>query len=128
MNDLNVQHYFHLTKKFICMMQKGYNFLDHVNKIKTFGDQLVCSKVRMENKNIVMTFLEIFSVLYNYLITAMGTIPLMENIMDCITTSFMSKMFKCDEITIAHPSIISPRTTMDQKRTMKWRLGLVAYR
>ena len=70
-NILFVHHKFFTYK-----MQEGDDLLDHVNKVKALTDQLACLEVPVRDENIIMTLLESLSALYEYLITALETMPM----------------------------------------------------
>ena len=63
-------------------MQEGDDLLDHVNKVKVLMDQFVCLEVPTTDENIIMTLLESLPASYEYLITAMETMPMKELTMD----------------------------------------------
>ena len=84
-------------KIFTCNMQKNNNLLDHINKIKTLAYQLTYLEVSMRTENIVMILLEILLASFEYLITAMKTMPMKELTMDYVTAHLMHKMLKRKE-------------------------------
>ena len=71
--------------------------LDHVNKVKALVDQLVCLEVPVRDEDIVMTLLESLPASFEYLITAMETMPMKELTMDYVTMRLMHEMSKRKE-------------------------------
>ena len=78
-------------------MQKDKDLLDHVNKVKAFTNQLVCLNIAVKNENIIMTMLESLPVLFKYLITVIGTMPMNELMMVYVTTRLVHEMLKRKE-------------------------------
>lgn len=68
--------FFVCCKFFMCKMQEGDNFGDHVNKVKMFVDQLAYLEIVMREEDIVMTLFESLLASYNNLITALKSIPI----------------------------------------------------
>jgi sarcosine oxidase delta subunit len=81
-------------KRFTCKMQEGDDLLDHVNKVKAFGDQLACLKVPVRDKDIVRTLLESLAASYEYLVTAIEMMPMKDLTMDYMTARLMHEMSK----------------------------------
>ncbi len=50
--------------------------LDHINKVKALADQLACLEVPVKDEDVVMTLLESLPPSYEYLITALETLPM----------------------------------------------------
>ena len=71
--------------------------LDYINKIKAAVDQLACLEVPVRDKNIVMTLLKSLSTSFEYLITAIKTMPMKELTMDYVTECLMHDMSKRKE-------------------------------
>jgi hypothetical protein len=52
------------------------DLLDHINKVKAIADQLACLEVPVRDLDVVMTLLESLPPSYEYLITALETLPM----------------------------------------------------
>jgi hypothetical protein len=70
-------------------MQEGEDLLDHIHKVKALADQLACLEVPMRDEDVVMTLLESLPPSYEYLITALETLP-----MEFVTARLMHEMSK----------------------------------
>ncbi len=68
--------------------------MDHVNKVKVLVDQLVCLKISVREEDIIITLLENLPLSYEYLTTAIDTMPMKELTMDYMTTRLMHEMSK----------------------------------
>ena len=70
---------------------------DHINKVKALVDQLACLEVPVIDEEIVMTLFESTLTSFEYLITAMETMPMKELMMDYVTARLMHKISKGKE-------------------------------
>ena len=84
-------------KFFTCKMDEGEDLLDHVNKVKGLADQLACLEVPVREEDIVMTLLESLPASYEFLITALETMPMKELTMEYVTARLMHEMSKRKE-------------------------------
>ena len=84
-------------KFFTCKMDEGDDLLDHVNKVKALADQLACLEVPVREEDIVMTLLESLPTSYEFLITALETMPTKELTMEYVTARLMHEMSKRKE-------------------------------
>ena len=84
-------------KFFTCKMDEGDDLLDHVNKVKALADQLACLEVPVREEDIVMTLLESLPASYEFLITALETMPMKELTMEYVTARLMHEMSKRKE-------------------------------
>jgi hypothetical protein len=81
-------------KFFTCKMQEGEVLLDHINKVKALADQLACLEVPMRDEDVVMTLLESLPPSYEYLITALETLPMQALTMEFVTARLMHEVSK----------------------------------
>jgi hypothetical protein len=84
-------------KFFTCKMEEGDDLLDHVNKVKALADQLAYLEVPVREEDIVMTLLESLPASYEFLITALETMPMKELTMEYVTARLMHEMSKRKE-------------------------------
>ncbi len=84
-------------KFFTCKMQESDDLLDHINKVKALADQLACLEVPVRDEDIVMTLLESLPASYEYLITALETMPMKELTMEYVTARLMHEVSKRKE-------------------------------
>ena len=84
-------------KFFTCKMQEGDDMLDHINKVKTLADQLLCLEVPVKDEDVVMTLLESLPTSYEYLITALETRPMKELTLEFVTARLMHEVSKRKE-------------------------------
>ena len=84
-------------KFFTCKMQEGEDLLNHINKVKGLADQLACLEVPVRDEDVVMTLLESLPPSYEYLITALETMPMKELTMEYVTARLMHEMSKKKE-------------------------------
>jgi hypothetical protein len=78
-------------------MQEGADLLDHINKVKALADQLACLEVPVRDEDVVMTLLESLPPSYEYLITALETLPMKDLTMEFVTARLMHEMSKRKE-------------------------------
>ena len=71
--------------------------LDHVNKVKVFGDQRACLEVSVRDESIIMILLKSLPELYQGLIIALEMMLMTELMMEYVTTCLIHKMSKCKE-------------------------------
>jgi hypothetical protein len=81
-------------KFFTCKMQEGEDLLDHINKVKALADQLACLEVPVRDEDVVMTLLESLPPSYEYLITALETLPMKDLTMEFVTARLMHEVSK----------------------------------
>ncbi len=81
-------------KFFTCKMQEGEDLLDHINKVKALADQLACLEVPVRDEDVVMTLLESLPPSYEYLITALETLPMQDLTMEFVTTRLIHEVSK----------------------------------
>jgi hypothetical protein len=81
-------------KFFTCKMQEGEDLLDHINKVKALADQLACLEVPVRDEDVVMTLLESLPPSYEYLITALETLPMQDLTMEFVTARLMHEVSK----------------------------------
>jgi hypothetical protein len=81
-------------KFFTCKMQEGEDLLDHINKVKALADQLACLEVPVKDEDVVMALLESLPPSYEYLITALETLPMQDLTMEFVTARFMHEVSK----------------------------------
>ncbi len=79
-------------KFFTCKMQEGEDLLDHINKVKALADQLACLEVPVRDEDVVM--LERLPPSYEYLITALETLPMQDLTMEFVTARLMHEVSK----------------------------------
>ena len=84
-------------KFFTCKMYEGDNMLDHINKVKSLADQLLCLDVPIKDEDLVMTLLDSLPTSYENLITALETRPMKELTVDFITARLIHEMSKRKE-------------------------------
>jgi len=84
-------------KFFTCKMVEGDDLLDHINNVKALADQLACLEVPVKDEDIVMTLLESLPASYEYLITALETMPMKELTMEYVTARLMHEVSKRKE-------------------------------
>ena len=75
-------------------LQERDNLLDHVNKVKTFADQLASLEVPVRDRDIVRTLLEILSTSYDKLMTTIVTMPMKKLTMNYVMACLMHEMSK----------------------------------
>jgi hypothetical protein len=75
-------------------MQEGEDLLDHINKVKALADQLACLEVPVRDEDVVMTLLESLPPSYEYLITALETLPMQDLTMEFVTTRLIHEVSK----------------------------------
>ena len=87
-----------LRRKFFTIkMQEGDVMLDHINKVKSLADQLMCLDVPLKDEDIVMTLLDSLPPTYEHLITALETRPMKELTLEFITARLMHEVAKRKE-------------------------------
>ncbi len=69
-------------KFFRCQMQEWEDLLDHINKVKALVDQLACLEMHVRDEDVVTTLLESLPPSYEYLITALETLPMQDLTME----------------------------------------------
>ena len=84
-------------KFFTSKMQESDDLLDHINKIKALADQLACLEVPMRDEDVVMTLLDSLPPSYEYLITALETLPMKDLTMEYVTSRLMHEVSKRKE-------------------------------
>ena len=78
-------------------MQNIDDLLHHINKVEELADQLAYLEVPVKDKYIIIILLESLPTSFEYLITAMETMPMKELTMDYVTAHLMHEMSKCKE-------------------------------
>ena len=78
-------------------MVESDNLLDHINKVKALADQLACLEVPMRDEDIVMTLLDSLPPSYEFLITALETMPMKELTLEAVTARLMHESTKRKE-------------------------------
>ena len=87
-----------LRRKFFTIkMQEGDCMLEHINKVKSLADQLLCLDVPMHDEDIVMTLLDSLPPSYDHLIVALETRPMKELTVEFITSRLMHEVTKRKE-------------------------------
>ena len=87
-----------LRRKFFTIkMQEADCMLDHINKVKSLADQLMCLEVPLKDEDIVMTLLDSLPSSYEHLITALETRPMKELTLEFITARLMHEVAKRKE-------------------------------
>ncbi len=79
-------------KFFTCKMQEGEDLLDHIKKVKALADQLACLEVPVRDDDVVMTLLESLPPSYEYVITALETLPMQDLTMEFVTAQLMHEV------------------------------------
>jgi hypothetical protein len=77
--------------------EEGEDLLDHINKVKALADQLACLEVPVRDEDVVMTLLESLPPSYEYLITALETLPMQDLTMEFVTARLMHEVSKWRE-------------------------------
>ena len=72
--------------------------LDHANKHGVFVGQLACLEVLVWKEDIIMTLLESFPALYEYLITALETMLIKKLTMEYMMACLMHEMSMHEEL------------------------------
>lgn len=93
-NKVFVKYSICLLQVSTCKMQECDDFLDHINKVKVFADQLACLEVFVRNKDISMTLLENLPPSYEYLITGLETMLMKELTMEYAMAHLMHVISK----------------------------------
>ncbi len=75
-------------------MQEGEDLLNHINKVKVLADQLACLEMSVRDEDVVMTLLESLPPSYEYLITALETLPMQDLTREFVTARLMREMSK----------------------------------
>jgi hypothetical protein len=78
-------------------MQEGEDLLDHINKVKALADQLACLEVPVRDEDVVMTSLESLPPSYEYLITALETLPMQDLTMEFVIARLTHEVSKRKE-------------------------------
>ena len=87
-----------LRRKFFTIkMQEADCMLDHINKVKSLADQLMCLEVPLKDEDIVMTLLDSLPPTYEHLITALETRPMKELTLEFVTARLMHEVAKRKE-------------------------------
>lgn len=68
--------------------------MDHINKVEALADQFFCLEVSVKSEDVVIPLLKRLPPSYEYLITVLETMPMMELIMKYVTTHLIHKMSK----------------------------------
>ena len=76
-------------KFFTIKLDKGADILNHINKVKSFANQLTCLDVSMKDKDVVMTLLDSLPPWLDHLMTALETRVILELTLDFITACLM---------------------------------------
>ena len=84
-------------KFFTIKMDKSDNIHNHINKVKSFADQLTCLEVPIKDKDVVMTLLNSLPPLFEHLITALEIHPMKELTLDFIIACLMHEVSKKKE-------------------------------
>ena len=84
-------------KFFTCKMEEHDDLLDHINKVKTLADEIMCLEVPVREQNIGMTLLESLPASYEYLITVLETMSIKDVIMGYGMARLMHEMSKRNE-------------------------------
>ncbi len=73
-------------------MQEAEDLLDHINKVKALTDQLACLEVPVRDEDVAMTLLESLPPSYEYLMTALESLPMQDLTMEFVTARLMHEV------------------------------------